>query len=91
MPTSFFHGVTVTLIDTGPRPIAIPSSSIVGLVDTYTPAEGLAEPNKPIWLTSYREAVKWPPDRQLAKPAAHHLPAPGRLPHQWRCEWLPWF
>ncbi|WP_303678160.1 phage tail sheath family protein [Ralstonia mannitolilytica] len=58
MPTSFFHGVTVTLIDTGPRPIAIPSSSIVGLVDTYTPAEGLAEPNKPILLTSYREAVK---------------------------------
>ena len=42
MPTSFFHGVTVTLIDTGPRPIAIPSSSIVGLVDTYTPAEGLS-------------------------------------------------
>ena len=58
MPTSFFHGVTVTLIDTGPRPIAIPSSSIIGLVDTYTPAEGLAEPNKPILLTSYREAVK---------------------------------
>ncbi|AJE16579.1 phage tail sheath family protein [Enterobacter roggenkampii] len=58
MPTSFFHGVTVTLIDTGPRPIAIPSSSIIGLVDTYTPAEGLAVPNKPILLTSYREAVK---------------------------------
>ncbi len=58
MPTSFFHGVTVTLIDIGPRPIAIPSSSIIGLVDTYTPAEGLAEPNKPILLTSYREAVK---------------------------------
>ena len=58
MPTSFFHGVTVTLIDTGPRPIATPSSSIIGLVDTYTPAEGLAEPNKPILLTSYREAVK---------------------------------
>ncbi|WP_375592172.1 phage tail sheath subtilisin-like domain-containing protein [Chitiniphilus eburneus] len=58
MPTpSFFHGVTVTLIDTGPRPIAIPSSSIVGLVDTYTPGAGLAEPNRPILLTSYREAV----------------------------------
>ena len=42
-------------------------------------------------VAEFTEAVKWPPDRQLAKPAAHHLPAPGRLPHQWRCEWLPWF
>jgi phage tail sheath protein FI len=55
--TSFFHGVTVSLIDVGPRPISIPSSSIVGLVDTFTPAEGLAEPNVPVLITSYREAV----------------------------------
>lgn len=55
--TSFFHGVTVTLVDTGARPIAIPSSSIIGLVGLFTPAEGLAAPNDPVMLTSYREAV----------------------------------
>ena len=57
MPTSFYHGVTVTLVDTGPRTIALPSSSIIGLVDTYTPGEGLAEPNRPTLVTSYREGV----------------------------------
>ncbi len=55
--TSFFHGVTVTLVDTGARPIAIPSSSIIGLVGLFTPAEGLVAPNDPVMLTSYREAV----------------------------------
>lgn len=30
----FFHGVTVTNVDTGSRPIAVPSSSIIGLCDT---------------------------------------------------------
>ncbi|QDQ24920.1 phage tail sheath family protein [Chitinimonas arctica] len=71
MPSlSFFHGVTVTLVDTGPRPIAIPSSSIIGLVDTFTPAEGLAAPNQPILLTSYREAVlKFGTNSNLAKAA----------------------
>lgn len=57
MPTSFYHGVTVTLVDTGPRTIALPSSSIIGLVDTYTPGAGLAEPNRPTLVTSYREGV----------------------------------
>jgi phage tail sheath protein FI len=55
--TSFFHGVTVTLVDVGPRPIEIPSSSIIGLVDVFTTAAGLALPNTPVLLTSYREAV----------------------------------
>lgn len=55
--TSFFHGVTVSLVDTGPRPIAIPSSSIIGLVDLFTPGAGLAAANDPVLLTSYREAV----------------------------------
>lgn len=55
--TSFFHGVTVTLVDTGARPIAIPSSSIIGMVGLFTPAEGLTAPNDPVMLTSYREAV----------------------------------
>lgn len=68
--TSFFHGVTVSLVDVGPRPIAIPSSSIVGLVDTYTPGDGLAEPNMPVLLTSYREAVaKFGVDAPITKAA----------------------
>ena len=32
---SFFHGVTVTNVDVGARTIALPSSSIIGLVDTF--------------------------------------------------------
>lgn len=68
--TSFFHGVTVSLVDVGPRPIAIPSSSIVGMVDTYTPGDGLAEPNMPVLLTSYREAVaKFGVDAPITKAA----------------------
>lgn len=35
--TSFFHGVTVSLVDVGARTIAIPSSSIIGLVDIFEP------------------------------------------------------
>ena len=34
---SRFHGVTVTLVDTGARTIALPSTSIIGLCDTFTP------------------------------------------------------
>jgi uncharacterized protein len=55
--TSFFHGVTVTLVDTGPRPIATPSSSIIGLTDTYTPGADLAQPNMPVKITSLREGA----------------------------------
>jgi phage tail sheath protein FI len=54
---SFFHGVTVTLVDSGPRPISIPSSSIIGLVDSYTPGDGLVDPNVPTLVTSQVEAV----------------------------------
>lgn len=58
---SFFHGVTVSLVDTGPRSIALPSSSIIGLTDTYTKGtgvgEGSAEPNKPVKITSLREGA----------------------------------
>ena len=68
--TSFFHGVTVSLVDTGPRPIAIPSSSIIGLVDLFTPGAGLAAANEPVLLTSYREAVaKFGPDAPITKAA----------------------
>lgn len=54
---SFFHGVTVTLVDTGPRSIATPSSSVIGLVDSYTPGAGLAAANTPVKITSLREAA----------------------------------
>lgn len=56
--TSRFHGVTVTLVDTGARVIALPSTSIIGLVDTFTPGEtATAHPNDLVLLTSEREAV----------------------------------
>ena len=55
--TSFYHGVTVSLVDSGPRTIAVPSSSIIGMVNTYTPGADRASPNVPVQITSYREAV----------------------------------
>ena len=56
--SGFFHGVTVTNIDTGARTIALPSSSIIGLVDTFTPgADTTAKPNDLVMITSEREAV----------------------------------
>lgn len=65
---SFFHGVTVSLVDTGPRPIAIPSSSIIGLVDLFTPGAGLAEASVPVLIASYREGVaKFGPDAPITK------------------------
>ena len=55
---SRFHGVTVTLVDTGARTITLPSTSIIGLCDTYTvsPAAS-AKPNDLVLLTSEREAI----------------------------------
>ena len=56
--SGFFHGVTVTNVDTGARTIALPSSSIIGLVDTFTPAPALtAQPNDLMLITSEREAI----------------------------------
>ncbi len=55
---SFFHGVTVTSVDTGARSIALPSSSIIGLVDTFTPGAGAtALANDLVLITNEREAV----------------------------------
>lgn len=66
----FYHGVTVTLVDTGARPIAIPSSSIIGLVAVFTPGDGLVAANEPVLLTSYREAVAaFGADSSLARAA----------------------
>lgn len=54
----FFHGVTVTNVDTGARNIALPSSSIIGLVDTFTEgADAKAKANELQMITSEREAV----------------------------------
>ncbi|MGE1083116.1 phage tail sheath C-terminal domain-containing protein [Pseudomonas shirazensis] len=56
--SGFFHGVTVTNVDTGARTIALPSSSIIGLVDTFTPAPALtAQVNDLVLITSEREAI----------------------------------
>ncbi|MEQ6290541.1 phage tail sheath family protein [Vogesella sp. GCM10023246] len=54
---SLFHGVTVALVDSGPRTIALPSSSIIGIADTFTPGAGLATPNQPVKITNDREAA----------------------------------
>ena len=56
--TGRFHGVTVTLVDTGARTITLPSTSIIGLVDTFTPGPSTsAKPNDLVLLTSEREAI----------------------------------
>ena len=56
--TGFFHGVTVTNVDTGARSIALPASSIIGLVDTFTEGPGVtAKANDLVLITSEREAV----------------------------------
>lgn len=56
--TGFFHGVTVTNVDTGARSIALPSSSIIGLVDIFTEGPGVtAKANDLVLITSEREAV----------------------------------
>ena len=55
---SRFHGVTVALVDTGARTIALPSTSIIGLCDTFIAApETSAKPNELVLLTSEREAI----------------------------------
>lgn len=67
--SGFFHGVTVTNVDTGARTIALPSSSIIGLVDTFTPAPALtAKPNDLMLITSEREAIAaFGPDAAITK------------------------
>ncbi|VVM51277.1 Putative prophage major tail sheath protein [Pseudomonas fluorescens] len=67
--SGFFHGVTVTNVDTGARTIALPSSSIIGLVDIFTPAPALtAQPNDLMLITSEREAIAaFGPDAAITK------------------------
>ncbi|WJM94702.1 phage tail sheath family protein [Pseudomonas defluvii] len=66
---SFFHGVTVTNVDTGARTISLPSSSIIGLVDTFTEAPAFsAKVNDLMLITSEREAIAaFGPDSAITK------------------------
>jgi phage tail sheath protein FI len=61
--------VTVTNVDTGARVIALPSSSIIGLVDTFVPAPAYsAQPNDLVMITNEREAVAaFGPDSAMTK------------------------
>jgi phage tail sheath protein FI len=72
--SGFFHGVTTTLIDTGARTISLPSSSIIGLCDTFTPGllgGGTAKAGELVLLTSEREAIAaFGADSAMAKAAA---------------------
>lgn len=57
---SFFHGVTTTDIKTGARTISLPSSSIIGLCDTFTPGVlggGIAKAGELKLITTEREAI----------------------------------
>ncbi|QJP96557.1 phage tail sheath subtilisin-like domain-containing protein [Pseudomonas fluorescens] len=57
---SFFHGVTTTAVDTGARTITLPSSSIIGLCDTFTPGVlggGTAKAGELKLITTEREAI----------------------------------
>ncbi|ERK99183.1 tail protein [Pseudomonas putida LF54] len=69
----FFHGVTVTNVDNGARTIALPSTSIIGLVDTFTSGPGMdstptAQANDLVLVTNLREAVAaWGADSAITK------------------------
>lgn len=57
---SFFHGVTTTDIKTGGRTISLPSSSVIGLCDTFNPGGldgGTAKAGELKLITSEREAI----------------------------------
>ncbi|MCE1059112.1 phage tail sheath family protein [Pseudomonas alloputida] len=54
----FFHGVTVSNVDTGARNVSLPSSSIIGLVDTFTEGAGAtAKIGDLVLITNEREAL----------------------------------
>jgi phage tail sheath protein FI len=71
--SGFFHGVTVTNVDTGARSIALPSSSIIGLCDVFTPGPLVggtptALANELKAITNEREAIAaWGADAPITK------------------------
>ncbi len=84
---SFFHGVTVTNVDVGARTIALPSSSIIGLVDTFTPDSKLtAQADMPVLLTNLREAAAaFGTASAIYKSCTAIFTSPPRW--SWRWEW----
>ncbi|WP_443696832.1 phage tail sheath subtilisin-like domain-containing protein [Pseudomonas sp.] len=72
--SGFFHGVTTLLVDGGTRTISLPSSSIIGLCDTFTPGllgGGTAKAGELKLITSEREAIAaWGAGSAMAKAAA---------------------
>ena len=68
---SFFHGVTTTDVKSGARTISLPSSSIIGLCDTFTPgvlSGGTAKAGELKLITSEREAIAaWGADSAITK------------------------
>ena len=58
MPVDFHHGVRVTEIIEGTRPIRVINTSIIGMVCTADDADPLKYPlNKPVLITNVQEAI----------------------------------
>lgn len=58
MPTDYHHGVRVTEVSDGTRPIRTISTGVIGLVATAADADAVAFPlDKPVLVTSVRAAV----------------------------------
>ncbi|MBP5054971.1 phage tail sheath family protein, partial [Pseudomonas chlororaphis] len=55
---AFMHGVTTSEVSTGARTISTPSSSIIGLCDTFTPGPlASAKAGELKLITTEREAI----------------------------------
>lgn len=70
--SDFFHGVTVTAVDSGTRTISLQSSSIIGLCDTFTwnVLTTSAAADVPVLVTTEREAIAaWGADSAITNAA----------------------
>ena len=58
MPETYHHGVRVTEVNDGARPIRVVSTAIVGMVATASDADDTAFPlNKPVLITDIQSAI----------------------------------
>ena len=69
MPASFLHGVEVVELTTGPAPITVVKSSVIGLIGTApywaaTPIASAAGINAPTLVSSAQDAAKFGPTIQ---------------------------
>jgi phage tail sheath protein FI len=69
MPASFLHGVEVVELTTGPAPITVVKSSVIGLIGTApywaaTPITSAAGINTPTLVSSAQDAAKFGPTVQ---------------------------